>query len=251
MLNLTISHTLQSVSKSLQKQQKQVRFATAVALTRTAGIAKREVVDAMRKNFDRPTPYTLRSIFTKRATALKLEASAYVKDDYIGGGQNLSTAELLKHQFSGGKREAKRSEWRFRQAGLMSGNEFLVPAKAAKLDAYGNVSKGQMQQIMSQVRVGLDPYAYASKSKRSQRNQTKAGEYFWSHGSTRGHNGNLPRGVWLRKNGGRFLQPVLLVVKAPNYRRRIDLDKIRQLVITRDFDREFTKALDYALRTAR
>lgn len=246
MLGVTIHHTLQSVSKTLEKQQKQVRFATAVALTRTAKIAQRDMVSEMSRKFDRPTPYVLRSVFIKGANAKApvLEASAFIKDRDIGGGQYLSTAELLQHQFAGGSREAKRSEWRFRQAGLMSNGEFLVPGEGAKLDRYGNINKTQMIQVMSQVRVGVDPYAYKSKSRRSQRNQAKAGKYFWSYGD------HLPRGVWLRV-GLRGVLPVLLVVKTPKYAKRIDLDKIRQKVMTRDFPRELEKALDYAFRTAR
>lgn len=246
MLGVKITSNVKDVIRALEKQQKQVRFATAVALTRTAQIAKREVEGEMRTKFDRPTPYTLRSVFIKPASAKSpvLEASAFIKDRAIGGGQQLSTAELLQHQFAGGKRAEKRSEWRFIQAGLMSLGEFLVPGKGAKLDRYGNMSRGQLQQIMSQVRVGVDPYAYASKSRRSLRNQAKAGKYFWSYGD------HLPRGVWLRV-GLRGVLPVLLVVKTPKYTKRIDLEKIRQKVMTRDFPRELEKALDYAFRTAR
>jgi hypothetical protein len=244
MLGITISSTANDVIRKLEKQQKQVRFATALALTKTAQIAKRDVEAEMQRKFDRPTPYTMKSVFTKRATPAVLEASAFIKDINIGGGQGLSTAELLQHQFIGGKRAEKRSEWRFIQAGLMSIGEFLVPGKGAKLDRYGNMSRGQMQQVMSQVRVGVDPYQYSTNSRRSKRNQSKAGKYFWSHGD------HLPRGVWLRV-GLRGVIPVLLVVKTPKYTKRIDLEKIRQKVITRDFPREFDKALDFALRTAR
>lgn len=231
---------------ALRGQQKQVAFATSVALNRTAKLAKEEGVAEMAKGFDRPTPFTLRSLYMKPATKANLKAMVYVKDQ-SAGGKSRSLAETLGHEFAGGPRTRKRLEMWLERAGYISSDEFVVPGAAAKLDQYGNMSRGQVQQILSQLRAGSDPSSYKSKSTRSKASVAKAGGMFWSRG------GKLPRGVWVRYNfaSGSAVKPVLLVIKSPIYKRRINLNEIARRVIDRDFNREFQKAYAMALRTAK
>ena len=54
--------------------QKQVRFAAAKALTQTAKKVQTRLIAEMGSQFDRPTPYTLRSTFVKPATKTELSA---------------------------------------------------------------------------------------------------------------------------------------------------------------------------------
>jgi hypothetical protein len=68
------------VKRLLDAQQRQMPFAVALALTRTAQDVKRAEQAEMRGVFDRPTPFTLNSLFTKPATKQSLEARVWVKD---------------------------------------------------------------------------------------------------------------------------------------------------------------------------
>ena len=206
----------------------------------TAKLAQVAVGRAISERFDRPTPYTQKSTFIKPATKQNLQAMVFIKDTSIGGKNNYSLADILKQQFGGGTRLKKRIESAFMRAGLIGANEFLAPGSGAKLDAYGNLSKGQTQQIMSQLRVSFDPASYKSNSSRSKRNVKMAGQMFWSRG------GKLPRGVWMRD--GRSVHPILMVISQPNYRQRIDMNKIVQGVVDSRFDNEFQKSLEAALR---
>lgn len=244
MITINIKHNISETIRLLDERgRKQIRFATAVALTKTAKLAQAAVVDELRSRFDRPTPYTLKSLYIKPATKQNLQAMVYLKDQAIGGKNNKSLAEIIGHQFTGGTRIRKRIEAAFTRAGLISANEFLVPGEAAKLDQYGNLSKGQTVQVMSQVKVGADALAYKTNSLRSKKNVKAAGAMFWSVG------GKLPRGVWMRDGLG--VKPVLLVIQQPQYQRRIDMNKIVQGVVDKKFSSEFKSALDSAIATAR
>lgn len=224
-------------------EKRQLPFATAKALTLTAKVVQKEGVQEMNKEFDRPVPLTLRSLWTKPATKANLTAKVYLKGVEIGGKNPNSMFEIIGHEFDGGVRNRKRLEQLFTQAGLISSNEFLVPGGAARLDRYGNMSRGQLQQIVSQLGIARDSANNSTKSTRSKRNVKKAGVMFWSRGE------RLPRGVWMR--AGLFVKPILLVINAPHYRQRIDLDKIADRVMRRDFQAIFDKTLEDALRTAR
>ena len=248
-------------------QRKHIPFATALALTRTAKAAEAAGYDEFRRVFDRPTPYTMKSLRTKTATKRDLTAMVYMKDRYIGGGQNVGSDEILGHHFGGGVRTRKRIEYVLQRNGFISGSEYVVPGGAAKLDKYGNMSRGQIIQILSQIGVknqGSD--STPTGSKRSKRNVAKAGTIFWSHGSKgritvvdkstgiaygyRGGNASkLPKGAWIRM--GRTVKPILMVVNRVSYRKRIDLLKIVQKTVDTQYASQFDAALAHALATAR
>lgn len=232
------------LQSDMRRAQKQLRYAVAVALTRTVKIAQSDVVREMGRRFDRPTPFFLRSIWTRPATKANLEAMVYLKDLPFGKNR-LSAAYMLGHEFTGGARNAKAAEKWLARAGLISASERVVPAAAARLDRYGNMSRGQIQQILSQLRAGPDPYAYASASPRSRRNVRRAGRIFWSRG------GHLPRGAWIDLGRVKGIKPLLLVVSGTNYRKRIDMPSIVAARVTRSFNAQFAAALTDAIRTAR
>jgi hypothetical protein len=244
MITIGIKNNISDTIKLLDNQhRKQVPFAIAKALTKTAQLGQAAVQNEMKAQFDRPTPYTLKSLFVKPATKQKLQAAVYLKGDPPGGGNPNSLAKILGHQYGGGTRIRKRLEQALTRAGLISEGEFVSPGAAAKLDQYGNMSRGQIQQVMSQIRIGIDPYAYSSKSKRSMASVKKSGGLFWSRG------GKLSRGVWMRD--GLSVKPILLVIATPRYKRRINLDSVVKRIVDTRFDSEFKKALADAVRTAR
>lgn len=254
----------------LAGMQKQVRYAAAVALTRTAKRAQVAVADEMKVKFDRPTRTTMKSMWTKPATKASLSAMVYVKDRPLGGKNPYSMAELLKHQFAGGQRVAKQMELVLRRDGFLQQDEFVVPGAAAKLDRYGNMNRGQLVQILSQI--GLRTAGYDStptQSRRSKRNVALAGKIFWSMGPSGGRgkalvdkatgitygfagrsgSGHLPKGAWVRD--GRGVKPLLIAIKGPRYNKRIHLDRIVKTQVDRYFDAEFAAAFADAMRTAR
>ncbi|MEZ0231886.1 MAG: hypothetical protein ACAH12_03530 [Methylophilaceae bacterium] len=241
MTTISIKHNIKDMMSGLDAYGKQVPFAAARALTRTVKVAQSVIVKEFDVKLDRPTPFTKRSLYTKPATKKNLEAMVYLKDDSAGGTKPMS--EQIAQQFSGGERARKRIEFWLSASGYIGSSEYVAPGSAAKLDKYGNMSRGQIQQMLSQLRAGADRYAYSSKSARSMQNQAKAGMMFWSRG------GRLARGVWMRK--GRTVKPILLVIKKPIYKKRIDMMKLVQTVINARFDMEFAYSMSEAIANAR
>lgn len=139
----------------------------ASGLTWTAQEIKQAEQAGLNADLDRPTPYTLRSLYMRKATAtpLRLEAEVWMKDDFEGSGPvgtgrqvpqaGTPAARYLWPQVYGGSRFLKRFEYSLQQVGAMPKGWFAVPGRGARLDSFGNVSQGQITQILSQLRVQL------------------------------------------------------------------------------------------------
>ncbi len=271
MLILKVDHNLAGLQGYLKGlADKQLPFAMARALTRTAQAGQAATVKELEQRFDRPTRTTLKSLRVKPATKTDLSAMVFVKDRPLGGKNPRSMAEILGHQFAGGDRIAKAMEVVLRNGGFLAGDEFVVPGASAKLDRYGNMSRGQIQQVLSQVGIKrAGSTSAASGSARSRRSVAAAGEIFWSMGpgsfgpgaftrrnqfdySTgefKGRRQHLPKGAWMRD--GRTVKPILLVVRAPRYARRIDMPRVIQQVIDTRFNEIFDQSYSEAQATAR
>lgn len=241
---ISIKHNLNDLARMLDDvQRRQVPFASMTALNKVAEKVRAATYVEMGFKFDRPTPMVMKSLRIQYAKKTSLTAAVLLKDKEIGGKNPNSMAEIIGQQFTGGSRTSKRLEKMFIRAGLISAWEYLVPGADAKLDQYGNMSRGQIMQIISQLKLGSDRYSWSTKSVRSKRNVAQSGEMFWSRG------GHLARGVWMRH--GRSVSPILMASKKPHYQRRIDLDTIAQKVVDDNFEEVFWDSLNDALRTAR
>jgi hypothetical protein len=268
-MNINVSVIgLDQVRKILEGAEKQMKYATMVALTRTAKHTQAMTYDEFRKEFDRPTPTTMRSLFVTPAKKTNMEAKVFMKDREMGGKNIQAMADIIGHHFSGGTRNRKALENLLIRFNFMQRGEFIRPGNAAKLDQYGNISRGQIQQIISQlkiVRSGFDNSP--TSSKRSRRNVAKTGKIFWSYGRegtkkplvdkatgiqygyTGGAGSKLAKGAWV--SDGKTVKPLLIVIKSATYRRRFDLQKIAQSAVDIYFKEEFDRAYQQALATAR
>lgn len=239
---------LAGAMKQFEQAEKQIRFATARALTQTAKKAEKAIIEEMKRKFDRPTPYTLRSTFVKPATRDNLVSVVGIKDRSLAKSAAVPD-ELLAHEFKGGGRIWKSLEAYLARAGYIVSGEFVVPGAGARLDRYGNMSRGQVQQILSQLRLGLDPYSWKSKSARSKANVKKAGRIFWARGTVR--DAHLPRGAWIDMGAPVGLRPLLVVTRKPNYRQRVDIARITAKTVADTWDETFARSLEDAFATTR
>jgi hypothetical protein len=256
------------VIKSLGNTEKQVHAATMIALTKTAKHAQKAMYDEFRQQFDRPTPTVMKSLFVDPAKKDTLAARMYLKDRALGGKNTRSMSEILAHHFVGGGRQHKQLEDVLRSYGYLDAGDMIVPGAAAKMDRYGNMNRGQITQILSQiglVRGGFD--SSPTSSRRSKRNVARAGVIFWSggpmssrrklvdkasgiaYGTTGTGATNLPKGAWMR--AGRSVKPLWIVVKGTSYRRRFDFMRTGQAAVDRHFGNEFEAALRYVKATER
>jgi hypothetical protein len=249
-LLIKVQHNFPDVARWIASVGKQARFAAAVALTRTAQDVKAAERDQIGKVFDRPTPYTLRSLFLSPATKDKLEAMVWLKDDRAGSGTP-ATRYLLPH-IEGGSRGTKGFERALQRQGLMPAGHFAVPASGVKLDAFGNVSKGTINQILSQLRVqvtaGYESRATGSaRSKRSVRRQGV--EYFVI---TKPH-GKLKAGIYGRYRfaSGSAVKPMFIFVPGVRYSPRFRFFEVADQVVATAFPRHFEVEFSKALRSAK
>lgn len=107
-----------------QAAKKQVRFATAVAITRTLFDARKAATGRLEKDIDRPTPFTLRAYRVDKATKATLTGRLYAQP---------IQARYLQFQVFGGVRTPR-------------GSALTIPpikdlGDGVKLDRYGNLPR--------------------------------------------------------------------------------------------------------------
>ena len=68
MISLKVVGNNKALLAKLKDNQKQINFALAVALTKTAQTLQAQQYGEIKKVFDRPTPYSLNSLYVKPAT---------------------------------------------------------------------------------------------------------------------------------------------------------------------------------------
>lgn len=235
-------------------ERRNLPFATAQALNRTAEQAQKAATDGL-KVFDRPTPFTLKSVFIRRVTKAQyktgLFAEVFLRDEAFKG---TAPVKYLEPEVKGGSRRVKRFERALRAEGIMGPNEWAVPSRALKLNQYGNVSAGMISSILSQLEASPDNLQNVTR--RSKQRLRKQGKrlYFTPRPGSK-----LKPGVYVRtgrrpKSGGdpRDVRPVLLFVSdAPTYRPRYQFFEIVTKVHTRRFASIFQAELARAVASDR
>jgi hypothetical protein len=194
----------------------------ATALSRSAVQVRDTIRRNMPRMLDRPTPWTINSLFAKPATAARLQAEVNFKDDRATTNGGTPATYYLLPQVEGGPRRAKRLEVALRAVGALPPGYFAVPAAGAKLDAYGNVTRGQIVQILSQLRIQLVAGSNRNMSFDARGQiaaQRRAGGRFFLR---RPGQGDGQPGIYQRELIGRNVTPVFVFVRSVRYRRRFD-----------------------------
>jgi hypothetical protein len=245
----------------------QIPYAGSVALNNIAVKVRAALVDKMGEVFDRPTPYTLNSLYIKRSTKQNLEAQVLFKDATSKG---TPAARYLSPEVSGGGRSVKRFEralssniGRIQEVMSRLGvTSYFVPGAGAQLDGYGNMVRGQFAQILSQLGGQNDRYANETPASRNRREGKAKGPHkvrprpkprYFIAGLYRAR--HLAPGIWIRVPigpGQWDIKPVLLEAKtAPQYHSRLPFFEIADAVFEASAAEEMQKALATALGSAR
>lgn len=199
--------------------QRDAPMVTAYALTKTAQDIKAAEVETMSQVFDRPTRFTLNSLYVKPATKRDLVAEVYFKE----GFGSVPAWRYLGPQVEGGPRVHKSHERRLVRQGLMRSGEFAVPGAGIKLDASGNIPGGTIERILSQLgaaeqQAGVQANRTAKSAKRAKRKGV--GRYFVLRPGAAGRMGrDVAPGIYFRQ-GARDIVPAILFVRAPRYQKR-------------------------------
>jgi len=234
---LTITSNAVSFTKALEAViAKQVPFATALALNDTATDVHADLVKRMSEVFDRPTPFTMGAFMIYRATKAALVSSVETKPQ-------LGSRHYLRVEETGGPRRQTGFERlmgdRVAYAGVL---QTILPADGAKLDAYGNWSKGERNQVQSAINAQRDPYSNMTKA--SFKRHGKRSRYFVPrHG--------LTPGVYRRDRNGTLNIILAFSAVVPTYTPRLGFEENGHRVAATRFPRHFRKRLIEALASAR
>lgn len=188
--------------------------ALADALNHTANQANRALVDEIDEVFDHPTSFTRNAIRVFHAKPNNLEASLWVKDEKDGASKGAAPEDWVAPQVFGGPRVDKASERNLRSKGILPAGKFLVPGAGAKLDSYGNMSRGQIIQILS----GLGAMEYRSGFKANATDSARSIRKGHQRAYFVMKRGNVPIGIGERREGN--VTMVLAFVSQPQYRVR-------------------------------
>lgn len=252
MTSIDVRHDLGAVVRHLRDvAPSQVRYVAARTLTTLAKSAQADMAEHTRRTFDRPTPWWQNATRTVPATKSNLEASVFLKDESVG--KALPLAKTMAHHVIGGARAWKRSEGALLRAGLMAPGEIAVPGAAAQIDAYGNMSRGQVAQILSWFQAFPDVGSTKNSTAATRARRTK-GRLGRRYGVRYFFKRDRPgRGIYLatQTGFGSSIKPVLMFVRRGVYAKRFDMDAIARATVARDAQRVFAEVWEEARRTAR
>jgi hypothetical protein len=226
---------LEAVKASITGRVKQVRFATAKALTDTAAAVKAAIPAAMAQQLDRPTEFTKRGVYLKAARREDLRAEV--------GFQGIQ-AGYLQYQVFGGDRRPTRKALRLPTNIPLDASGNLPPRTIARLiqaAQQGKFGKGVQR------RLGLD--AAGKPGERRKRNAAAGPSLFY--GKPRGL--KWPVGIYRRVPGrpGKLIPIIVFPAQRAKYKKRFDFYGLADRTVQAEWPRKIEAALQYALATAR
>lgn len=246
---LTIKTNIPDFIKNVtENYKKQVKYATFIASRNTAFITRDVLINDMKKVFDRPTPWILRGVEVKKAfyedrkttqgSIVRLREEA---------GKGVPAVKSLGSQVEGGTRALKGYERLLNSKGILPDGYYIVPGKGMKLDQYGNIPGSVIVSILSELQaMGETGYLMNKKLKNKAKGKVaKLRGYFVINKP----NGNLPMGIYQRKNGITYL--LMYFIHSQNYNKRYDFFGVGLDAAYKVYDQQFNEALSNALLTAR
>ncbi|MGJ0486776.1 MAG: hypothetical protein ACR65R_19900 [Methylomicrobium sp.] len=243
MLRITFEN--REAHRQIKNLESQLDFAVALALTRTAQRAQKELRAEMAWVFDKPTRYAMSSLYIQPATKNNLEARIFFKDEWSVGSQGTPATYFLTPEIKGGLRFHKSSELQLIRAGLLGASQYATPGRDQPLNASGNITGGQWKQILSGMGVARRAPGYeANITRKSKKRHPKRGSVF-----PLGKPGRV-RGIGSRVKGQR-LKIRLWFVDRARYQKRFDFYGVGRKVAEDHLQTEFSKAITEAIRTRR
>ena len=246
MIKIEATTTIEELSRALSSLgREQLPFALALAATRTAQLIRKGELAVMRQRLDNPISTTMNSLFLKSATKRKPEATVWFKDAW---GSGIPADQYMRPAVYGGQRKHKRFEKALIARGLMKSNQYAMPTPALK-DSNGNVKGAQIIRILSGLGAAETVSGYQANATKSRRSLKKGNAQRYFVGTIDG-----VEGVWERKATamGDAVRPLFYFQEeSSRYRVKVPFFKIADNMVKANYEREFTTALDHAIKTAK
>lgn len=211
---------------SMDRARKENNKAVKSALNSTVyHISQKTVPAYMRKAFENPTKFTQRAFRYERAkwSGNAFKASVEYKYARYGGG---FVRHYLETQVGGGKRKQKGFESLLHAKAISfdpSFPKYFIPSTFARMDRYGNVSRGVYNAVLADLQAMRDPTANRTKSSTKRNKSYRKRRHFFGSPKVNG----LAYGVWVRQ--GKKLYPLFHAVSdSGTYNVKLDLERIEQ-----------------------
>lgn len=224
-------------------ERKQLPFAAAVAVNKTAREVIAHLKERMEVVFDRPTPFT-KNAFELKPAATRQSAEATVTEKPMQGRRH-----YLKVQELGGPREQTGLEKLLSMKAAWGGViQSVIPATGstfdnARLDRYGNWSSGERNQVLSALGAQRDTRSNTTAASRK-RAKSRATYFVPKHG--------LAPGVYRRKAPGEIPVRVLKFSSdRPSYPKLLGFMDGTEEIFRQRIGENLTIALAQALASAR
>lgn len=236
--------------------EKQIPFALALGLTRIGQRVHDATTRKLPSVFDRPTRYTLNSLKLVRAEKRDARPRAVV---WFRDAAGLASAppglpnrrHYLLPQVYGGSRPLKQLETRLRRARVLGPGQWALPGRGAKLDAHGNMSRGEIIALLANMGGFGDKGGVKNTTAKRRAELKSVGvEYF----ALQQRRGGLPPGLYRRGGKGRgvgVVQVLRFIDRAPQYRKIFDFYGDADKVAVRVADDIMRESMTLALLTRR
>lgn len=248
-IKIDASRALELVERQLPNAAPYVK---ATMLTGLSKVVQRKIQERMPVAFDRPTPFTVRGVWTKAATKSAPKASVYFPESQANAGRG--KREYIRPGAEGAAaRRQKRSEMLLVKAGVLPAGWVTVPGSYAMrnlLDGYGNMKGQYYSQIIRNLQLKtLETRLAKPISKPSMKRAARMGVENEFFSVTPGKNalakggGWLPPGVYKRTGkGGRELLQYLKFVRKAAYQPRINIEKVARADLKANANAHFSAA---------
>jgi len=226
-ISLTIDQDLSRATAWTKAVQKQLPFATSVALNNVAFDARKSLHEGTKGAFNAPVRFTQTAFLVQKSKKRDLKVFVFAQDK---AGKD--RARYLRFGIKGGARPQKGMDVFFAKAvpndGTIPAGSYFMPTSLVKTNAAGNVTQATLRRISKGI------------------NGEARGGFFI--GTPRG--GGRRPGIYRRSRNQ--LQPYFIATTTrPSYTGRFNIEAIGTKVVQRRFGIHFNAALSKALGTAR
>lgn len=203
---------------------RRVAAAISTSLTRAAKEMSAEWQQQINLRIHKPNPRTKSATTFESATANTLQARVLVKDQQSG----TSAAEYLAPNEYAGSRNIKKFEAALQASGAMPRGWVTVPGLGAEFDAYGNVSRSLIVQVITQLGTDYSP-GYARVIPKTVAGRLAAaarkGKSFIAIQPIESQPMSISAGIYRVQNKGfgNVLTSIFLFRRAATYRKSLDL----------------------------
>lgn len=195
-----------------QMADQDIKVAATWAINDTAKDVLEYMQVRMDRVFDRPTRFAKNALTIRGAKPNKLEA-------IVEERPSVGRRHFLKVQETGGVRPKTGIE-KLLAMHVSHGGDFaaVIPADGAKLDAFGNWSRGERNQVMSQLKAGREVGFNSNQTETSKKRGKARGRasYFVPK-----HMSGQPRGVYKRTAKGVVSKILHFTTAMPTYEPRL------------------------------